>query len=208
METTYVQQTYEHIANHFDKTRTSIWKGVGVFLDDIPKHSLIGDFGCGNGKYTRYRSDVHVIAIDLCTQLVNIVGCQKTYDSMVANCLHSPFRQCVFDFAISIAVLHHVSSPKHRHIFLQNIIDSVRSGGRVLFTVWAVEQPIKPSWESLGNQDYFVPWHDKLSGTVFKRYYHLFTKDDIVDMVSLVDGVQMKSMWLEGGNWYVVLQVN
>lgn len=89
--------TYDHFALHFNETRKAIWSYVGKFLDNIPKYSLIADVGCGNGKYTRYRQDIFVIANDICVPLLDTIEKSYSYDCCVANGLYLPYKKKVFN---------------------------------------------------------------------------------------------------------------
>ncbi|KAE9454250.1 hypothetical protein C3L33_13849, partial [Rhododendron williamsianum] len=48
--------------------------------------------------------------------------------------------RCLGDAAISIAVLHHLSTESRRKKAIDELIRVVKNGGLVLITVWAVEQ--------------------------------------------------------------------
>ena len=54
--------------------------------------------------------------------------------------MHLPVPPARFDAAISIAVLHHVSSAVRRQLAVREILRILRPGGRALITVWAREQ--------------------------------------------------------------------
>jgi tRNA (uracil-5-)-methyltransferase TRM9 len=205
-ETRFVHDTYSEISRHFDETRKAIWKGVARFLDVIPAYSVVGDFGCGNGKYTRYRPDVFVIASDMCAELLDVIPSSGSYDRIRMDGTRSALREDSLDFAISIAVVHHIQDMRHRRAFLQHMIRSVRSTGRVLFTVWAAEQFIKPKWVPLGNNDYHIPWTDKYTKKTIQRYYHLFTKDEVEELISGLEDVATYTMEYEDNNWYVTIQ--
>lgn len=72
-----------------------------------------------------------------------------------------------FDFAISIAVVHHLSTPARRVEAVKCILDILRppqkdisrSGGKALIYVWALEQKSsRRGWDEGGEQDVMVPW--------------------------------------------------
>ena len=64
IETINVKNIYNKIANEFDNTRYRPWTCVESFLNQIPKGSTIGDFGCGNGNNMLYRKDCTNIGCD------------------------------------------------------------------------------------------------------------------------------------------------
>jgi tRNA (uracil-5-)-methyltransferase TRM9 len=199
--------TYDHIALHFNETRKAIWSRVGKFLDMIPKYSLVADVGCGNGKYTRYRQDIFVIANDICVPLLDLVENSSTCNCCVADGLYLPYKAKSFQYAISIAVLHHISDYESRLKFITNIINILEPGGKLLFTVWALEQTIKPKWISQGNNgDYLIPWLDKYTKQTFYRFYHLFSYDEINQFVNALENVIVCDIVFEKDNWCVELQ--
>jgi hypothetical protein len=58
----------------------------------------------------------------------------------VADALRLPYRSSSCDAAISIAVLHHLSSDSRRRQAIRELLRVVKSGDRILITVWAREQ--------------------------------------------------------------------
>lgn len=164
-----------------------------------------------------------------------------TCDAAVADGMALPYRHGAFDAVISIAVLHHISSPERRVHMLTQLLSLLRPGGRALVTVWATEQENKKklaSWmpidvatgEALPEApapapdrggDYFVPWHLPLVRTeaaaaatassapvdngkqavVFRRYYHLFTREELVDLVEQVPGARVRGCFYDKDNW-------
>ena len=200
--------TYDHIALHFNETRKAIWTSVGKFLDMIPKYSLVADIGCGNGKYTRYRQDIFVIANDICVPLLHTIENKEnsSYGCCVANGLHLPYKANSFQYAISIAVLHHISDYESRLKFITNIINILEPGGKLLFTVWALEQTIKPKWIHKGNGDYLIPWLDKYTKQTFYRFYHLFSYDEINKFANALENVIICNIVFEKDNWCVEIQ--
>jgi tRNA (uracil-5-)-methyltransferase TRM9 len=204
----YTGTTYDHFALHFNETRKAIWSRVGKFLDMIPKYSLVADVGCGNGKYTRYRQDIFVIANDICIPLLDTIEKSSSYDCCVANGLSLPYKAKSFQYAISIAVLHHISDYESRLKFITNIINILEPGGKLLFTVWALEQTIKPKWIYKGNNgDYLIPWLDKYTKQTFYRFYHLFSYDEIKQFTNALENVIICDIVFEKDNWCVELQV-
>jgi tRNA (uracil-5-)-methyltransferase TRM9 len=101
------------------------------------------------------------------TNLVNIAKQHKPHDVLVADNLSLPHPLHTFDFAISIAVVHHLSTPARRVEAVKCILDLLRpsqqgvsgSGGKALIYVWALEQKSsRRGWDEGGEQDVMVPW--------------------------------------------------
>ena len=84
---------------------------------------------------------------------------------LVADNLALPHPSGVFDFAISIAVVHHLSTPARRIEAVKCVLDLLRrpssshAGGQALIYVWALEQKdSRRGWDEGHEQDVMVPW--------------------------------------------------
>ncbi|KAJ4420358.1 tRNA methyltransferase, has a role in tRNA modification [Neurospora sp. IMI 360204] len=82
-----------------------------------------------------------------------------TNDVLVADGLSLPFREGRADFAICIAVIHHMSTRTRRQEAIRQLLKCVRPGGQVMVYVWALEQgESRRGWDEGGEQDLLVPW--------------------------------------------------
>jgi len=89
----------------------------------IPKYSLVADVGCGNGKYTSYRQDIFVIANDICIPLLHMIKKSNDHGCCIADGLYLPYKTKSFQYAISIAVLHHISDYSRQNLLnLEKIV--------------------------------------------------------------------------------------
>lgn len=188
-----IMEVYDHIAVEFDHTRFALWKGVKIFLDGVPKHSVVADVGCGNGKYLGYRKDLTMIGNDACLPLCDIAGTKG--EVVAANALHLPYRDKSMDAVICVAIMHHLKTLEERRRLVEELTRI--SWGPVMVTVWrdGIE---KKTWKPIGNGDWLVPWNNK-----HDRYYHLFSEDDVK---KTFDGYEYE-FYEEVGNWYVVVNV-
>lgn len=139
IENLYVHEVYEEISDHFDQTRHKPWPNVSAFLDTIKVGGLLLDVGCGNGKYLLGRPEIYKMGCDRSSGLVEI--CRKReFEVQISNCLSLPYRDDCFDAAISIAVIHHLSTEERRRRAIFEIVRTLRVGGKCLIYVWAKEQ--------------------------------------------------------------------
>ena len=84
----------------------------------------------------------------------------------MADALDLPHPVARFDFAISIAVIHHFSSAERRAASIGSILATLKPSpsasapaGRALIYVWALEQKnSRRGWDEGHSQDVFVPW--------------------------------------------------
>lgn len=203
LQNEYVYKTYELIAKEFDDTRFCIWNSVKLFLDSLPNYSLIADIGCGNGKYMKYQASnkqYQYIGIDTCQNLLEI-GRKRNYNLILGNAISLPYRNNAFEYAISIAVLHHIYSKEDRIRFISEILRIVKPGGRIHITVWA-DSVVKKNFKYLGNGDYLFSWKNIHNS----RYYHLFNKNELEDLLNNFKNVATYEIGYEMENWYITLQ--
>lgn len=225
-EETHVHQVYEKIASHFSSTRYKPWPIVERFLRDLPDGSIGLDVGCGNGKYLAVNPKVFIVASDRSTNLAKIASQRQPHTAVVADNLSLPHPSNSFDFAISIAVIHHLSTPTRRIQAVAAIFDTIRAstpasgksrteyqyGGKVLIYVWALEQKTsRRGWDEGNDQDVMVPWvmKQKAAGSsteesrTFNRYYHLYRQGELEhDIVEA--GGQVVDSGYEKDNWWAI----
>ncbi|MED6131373.1 tRNA methyltransferase, has a role in tRNA modification [Stylosanthes scabra] len=139
IEKKYVHHVYDAIAPHFSSTRFAKWPKVASFLSSLPSGSLVLDAGCGNGKYLGLNPRCFFIGCDISPSLIKICS-DRGHEVLVADAVNLPYRTGFGDAAISIAVLHHLSTEHRRIRAIQELVRVVKKGGYVLITVWAKEQ--------------------------------------------------------------------
>lgn len=141
IERTHVHHVYDTIASHFSATRYKPWPRVTAFLDSLPAGSLVADVGCGNGKYMCDGRHL-VMGSDRSRPLALIAEARAAISGCVCvgDATYVGLRSGVFDAAISIAVLHHLSNRSRRLKALSELVRIVRRGGRVLVYAWSIEQ--------------------------------------------------------------------
>lgn len=134
---------------------------MAEFVTSLPNGSVIGDIGCGNGKNIPACNEVGLgigydISIELC-KICRGMGFEVT----VGDTMTLPYRDGVFDAALSIAVLHHISSIPRRVRLIREVMRVVAVGGKGLFYAWAFEQKNAKSGHQFPAHDVLVPWHLK-----------------------------------------------
>ena len=201
IEEMYVKNVYNKIASEFDTTRYRPWTCVEEFLNTIPKGSIIGDIGCGNGKNMLYRKDCLNYGCDFSESLVNIC-LQKNLNVICGDILNIPYKNDSFDYTICIAVLHHLSTVEKRKKAIEELERVTKKGGKILVLVWAFEQE-EQSRRKFTTQEIFVDWRDKQQNLLGKRYYYVFQKNELE---SLVDEKKVEKGFYEKGNWGIVFK--
>lgn len=207
-ENEYVHEVYEQIASHFSETRYKPWPIVEAFLMNLSIGAIGLDIGCGNGKYLQVNRNVFIIGSDRSSNLTKIASQHQPHSAIVADTLALPHRPNTFDFAISIAVIHHLSTPERRIAAVKAILKILRDDGKALFYVWALEQKnSRRGWDEGHEQDVMVPWvlksgkkdvGEEKSERTFQRYYHLYKKGELENDVLAAGGRVLESGYEKG----------
>ncbi len=104
----------------------------------------------------------------------------------MADSLSIPHPEARFDFAISIAVIHHLSTPERRVAAIKELLASLKNPhgkdgldtpgpAKALVYVWALEQKTsRRGWDEGHEQDVMVPWvlKSKQTKDVEHRFGH------------------------------------
>ena len=174
-------------------------------MDEFLRRQSVGsigvDVGCGNGKYMKVNERIQIIGLDQCSELVEIC-ISKGLAAIQASALQVPFRRDFFDFAISIAVIHHFSTAERRIQAIREISNVLKVAGEALIFVWAFEQQGKRKYEG---QDAMVSWQST-DGHTYQRYYHLFIEGELEKLCTEIPACKIIRSGFDRDNWFVVLK--
>lgn len=157
---------------------------------------------------------------------MNISSEHQPHSSLIADNLHLPHPSYCFTFAISIAVIHHLSTRPRRVQAIAAILETLQpwlrsepgqsetgeSGGKALIYVWALEQKnSRRGWVETDEQDVMVPWVIKSrtgdgsseTSTIFNRYYHLYRQGELEKDILDAGGRVVESGY-EKDNWWAI----
>ncbi|CAG8619595.1 1850_t:CDS:2 [Acaulospora colombiana] len=120
------------------------------------------------------------------------------------------------DFVISIAVIHHFTTPERRIAAIEELFRIVKQRSHVLIYVWALEQNDARRKFDKEHQDVLVPWvvpasknnPNRKEEATYNRYYHLFKKGELDDLVLSTGKAQIIKSDYDKDNWYVVAKKN
>lgn len=206
IENLYVKNTYNKIAKYFDNTRYRPWFCVEEFLNSLEKNSLIGDIGCGNGKNMLFRkNELQFKGCDFSSELVKI-ACSKGLDVVLGNILDIPFHDNLFNYVISIAVIHHLSKEIDRINAIKELIRITKPGGKILILVWSMRQEPN-SKKKFNSPDIYLDWKDKYQKVLGKRYYHIFSQNELDNLISGIN-INIEYSFYEKGNYGIILKKN
>ncbi|XP_066905658.1 serine-rich adhesin for platelets isoform X2 [Halyomorpha halys] len=155
LEQAYVHEVYHQMGGSEPGAKQHPpWPRVTHFLNQLEPGSIVCDVGCGSGKYLNVNPSIFKLGVDRCSRLAMTAREEKN-EVMVCDNLALPFRDESFDAVLSIAVVHHFATTERRITALKELARILRIGGRLVISVWAMEQRHR-KFES---QDVLVPWH-------------------------------------------------
>lgn len=200
-EEKYVKNVYENIAERFNHTRAYKWKWVDRFFEKLNKNSLVYDIGCGSGRNMNYYK-LKFIGIDNCENFIKICK-SKNLDVINANVTNIPLEDNTADAIICIAMFHQLSSYENRINALLEMKRLIKPEGKILLSVWSINQPAKTkkSFDNYG--DNIVLWNNY--GTIYERYYYIFKIDEIKDLFEKTDLILL-SHFYDCGNEIFILK--
>jgi SAM-dependent methyltransferase len=186
VEETYVKNVYQEIAYHFSNTRVYKWSWIIDFLDTLNTNSLVYDLGCGNGRNMNH-GGLKFIGVDNCQNFIQICN-QKNLKVINSNIIKIPLANDSADAIICIAVFHHLYSNQNRIDALFEMKRLIKKNGKILLSVWSINQPKKTGrvFNNYGNN--IVLWNNN-NGKIFERFYYIFKLDElkkIIDSVELI----------------------
>ncbi len=199
-EETYVKNVYSEIADHFDKTRYHTWPKIKDFVMSLKKNTLIYDIGCGNGRNMKIRDDCVFIGCDNNEELLTQAK-KKDLNCFYGDNLALPFADDCAESVLSIAVIHHFSTYERRLTALSELFRILKKGGLILIYVWAYEQnKFKDS-----EKDTMLEWNNQTNGKVLKRYYYLFSKGELDNLINInFNNIRIIESGIQCSNYYLI----
>jgi tRNA (uracil-5-)-methyltransferase TRM9 len=181
-----VKQSYDLIAEYFKNTRVFTWTWTDNFINKLQKNSLILDIGSGNGRNTRYNNHI-IYGLDISFEQLKMNKSINKSD-IQGTMTKIPFRDNTFDAILSIASFHHLNSVSEREECLKEMKRVLQPSGKVLLSVWSINQPSKTKrkFEYYGNN--IVNWNTNRKNhngnfIIIPRYYYIFQLNEITELL-------------------------
>jgi ubiquinone/menaquinone biosynthesis C-methylase UbiE len=107
------------------------------------------------------------------------------------------------DCVMCIAAFHHLSTPERRKKSLQEMKRITKPNGRIIISVWSINQPKKTRREFHEYGDTIVKWNQY--GKIYNRYYYIFKINEILNLFQEANLTLTKHIW-DCGNEIFILQ--
>ncbi len=217
------ERDYDKIADDFSRTRFKVWPALFKFRDLIGSKDKVLDVGCGNGRLRVLfkNKQVEYVGVDVSRKLISLARRSKKFELenqkfLKADGADLPFSENEFDAVFAVAVLHHIPSRSQRLLFLQEASRVLKEGGVLIVVVWNLWRMrfLKnhfASWKEkiiggdLGWRDLHYPWKNEKSEIIAQRFFHCFTKRELVGLTKEAGLIVEESGFLTSKrNIYVV----
>ena len=232
-----LMKAYSEITSKYSMLKTKPWKDLQSYLSSLenkftlPSSGILLDIGSGNGRnlILFQEKNYHLIASDLSFSLLSsLVPLPAQKIQILNNDMRLlPLKKKIADFVILIASIHHLRKKKDMQKVLDEITFIIKNEGYLILSCWRRWKPgtrkkmvidlllfpfkktYKRKWQ---HGDILLPWYNEKKEVIARRYYHLFTKRELIKIIkktnlSICDfscsGGQSKS-----DNFFVLLKKN
>lgn len=198
-----VHLIYDKIASHFNVTRVYSSKKIIKYVNKLESSSIICDIGCGNGRNLNLRKDCFFLGIDINISLLKSDKNNINKDIILSDNLLLSIRNNSVDSILSISVIHHFSSYSRRIKAIKEMLRILKMNGTIFIYVWAYEQEKFKYLE----QNAFIPWKEQRTNIIFNRYYYLFKKNELENMIcDNIKNIDIIENGIEYNNYYVIIK--
>ncbi len=169
-----LREDYNLAAVSFARSRDRMWEELKFLFDKAEEGDVVLDLGCGNGRFSQYLEKTTYFGIDFSQKLINEAEKRFPKKSFLqADALNLPFENDFFDKIYSIAVIHQIPSHNYRLKALKETKRVLKSGGKIYFTAWEMDEETKGVCQKSGEKDVFLKRD---------RYYYLFEKEEFIEL--------------------------
>ncbi len=187
-------RVFDEIAEEYAATRVRPWEEAYLF-----KVGPVLDLGSGPGRHAKVMAErgIRVVAADISKRMLEIAlerasNFSHIVDAVICEMSNLPFRDKSFRGVLFLAAIHHIRGNENRLNVLREVKRVLKDKGMLVISAWALYQRrfLKKIPKMLFNRvigkvrefgDTYVPWKSR-KGT-FMRFYHLFTKRELVRLV-------------------------
>lgn len=199
-EKKYVHDFYNFKSQKFSDSRVKAWPFTIKFIQEhVKENDLLLDAGCGNGRQFIHPN---TIGVDFSENLLLDALDKPNLSLVKANVIALPFRSNTFDVVLSIAVIHHLSTPERRTNAINEIKRVLKDNGTCLLYMWHKDASNKAKFAKLQDTEYLVSWKGEID---LLRYYCLFDEEMLRKLIE-ESGMKILEINREQESIYAVIQ--
>lgn len=178
------EKAWDKVSKAWKTFRAKPLQEVADFLKN--KQGKVLDLGCGSGRNFANIKNGEIYAVDFSRQQLKYAGSYAKKHRFNAKTIKAyahklPFKNNFFDAAIFIAALHCIPEAKRREKALKELRRVLKKGSKAMIAVWDKNQPRFAE----SKKEVFIPW--KYNGKKYMRYYYLYDKDELLNLLKEAD---------------------
>jgi 2-polyprenyl-3-methyl-5-hydroxy-6-metoxy-1,4-benzoquinol methylase len=205
------KNSYDKIAADFDITRKKeIWPEIRTFANQVKNGDRVLDAGCGNGRLLEAleNKNIDYLGIDNSRSLLNLA--KKNYPKnkfleldLAGNNLNintlGTLGNKKFNAIFCLAVLQHIPGKDLKIQILKSMRLLLENDGVIVISNWnlwssrhksLIIKQIFYKLIGLNKKDFgdiIFPWKNKHGETISNRYYHAFTRRELLYLAKKAD---------------------
>ena len=180
------KDVWNALARQWQGYRQKPWKDVEKLMHSfIRKKGRILEIGCGNCRnlldFARQGFDCY--GLDFSEEMLKqaVVFAKQNRIKIKlkkAEAEKLPFKKNSFDYALSIATIHHLKKEDHLKA-LKEMFRVLKPNGIAIITAWNHLNP--KFWKFLFKKETLIPW--KINDKIYMRYYYFFGFGELRSLV-------------------------
>ncbi|MBN1160468.1 MAG: methyltransferase domain-containing protein [Dehalococcoidales bacterium] len=183
MDTRVTRDTYNLIAwSRYNFRQRSRFQTELEQLSQHWGHGRLLNVGCAHGPdFPPFKDSFELYGVDFSAEVLKLA--QKyaekhkfKVDFQEADARQLPYENSCFDYAIAVAVYHHIEEKEGRMQALKELYRVLKPGGEAFITAWNRWQP--QHW--FHKKNYIHPW--KSGDKKLYRFYYLFTYGELENL--------------------------
>ena len=212
-----LRSVYDLIADSWTNLRAHPEREVSEFVRKLNK-GLVLDLGCGNCRnlVPLLKKRFPCVGMDFSRSMTRQA---KRYlkkrnlraSLVIGDARNLPFKDSIFDYVICLRTLPHIPTKKLRMRTLSELKRVAKKKRKVLLSVWkrwhkTTISPILDSIfkEKFESNDAWAKWN--YFGKVYKRFYHLYSKEELEEDLKRVR-LTIEKVWDdERGNIWAIIK--
>ena len=205
-------EAYRKISPKYARVKRKPWKDFQMYMNKIsklyslPSSGILVDIGAGNSRNLIHfdSSSLQFIATDISLELLQAsVDIQTGNHFTINNDMKTlSLRSNFADLVLSIATIHHLRVKEETVSCLQLLSTLLKEDGCLILSCWRRWKPdtrkkligdlitypiMKLKNKCWRHGDIYLPWRDENKKIIARRFYHLFTKRELISVIEKTD---------------------